>query len=1026
MPGRQTDPALPADESAQVSDTAATPARSLSLAIVSGNSQAAEHLWSALGSQLERKGKLTVVRGEPERADAALYLIRGEDICDRNSAQRTVGNIRRSPAQIKLAVESPQEGNSLPDQSPLFHQVLASLDMDKSAFLVGLPDRQKLEKKSRKETPPQHDVILQLQAKAIAKILMSESATGESEEAESPSKRSLNRGNRQDEAQTVDGRAGLAGPGGKRKKERRRKGAIQTTDEASEQADSPRRSDGILRVATVAEVGVARSVVSALKEAFAGAAGEVVEASEDAKADLIVIVPEQFEIGTDKLSVKIFEVHAHRRSVKIFVSLPQIREGEEKAHQNLLRQAAAHDGIVVEPAGVDGGWLPEAATAIRNALAFEGLSGERAPNAGVPRAGISELAALAANPAELFAALILEGKSLPPSLRAPLDPGAMEAFVESKALLRSGRQRARERTPDAGIEDEIFKLDHPIDWTAQAATDKAQRNLLGLEFLSPVLSYWFVRANNSKGEDVAKIDSLLKQKSITASFLLNRAGEIIADFAAIDGARLRAPAWTDATAAARARAFMLFLLCAKIASKRRIKFNDAHCGPALSALLDTLEWLRHSDFRKPISLDAIEQDAFLATVAGPLAKTQYGAALICDTLESAKRYQFDPGLSSDGVWRGTFSDHCSVLSALAGLLRELQPRKIPNVGILADAIRRMGPFAAAMLKSDGQAPALDDNPPKSFSRSLTLARAVLRNAEKGDAAPRPVDESMEKLRAAGTHVFPASGYLVSHSERKPHPKSSQLVFHVFPETPAEDGIGGLSLFFGVGPTDLIIGGGASGRKVREDVREASRLDQGAHTSIRINGDSYDRIAALRGIALKGCWGGDDWAAAAAANCAYDEGQVTRTAIHLKKHNALIVVDELRTKAEADAEFEQFWHFGPQFSPHAEPLHFAAENDGALAIAFDGNDQIAIERGDASNPLGWTRDGSGEIVPNYYLRRSRRTGHGVMASLFRWACELHPVFINLSINGHTWTVRGKGADFDASFTFAEPNLVRSGS
>lgn len=1031
MPSHKTGAPLRSDEPDQLStaaegdrassDSAATPRHRLSISIVSGDREAAEALWTALGAQFEKKGKLSLVRAKEGDGDAAIYLVRGEDICDRNSAQRTVGTIRRAPARLKFAVEANDAPHASP--SPLFRQVLATLDADKSEFLIDLPDRQKLEKKSKKETSGSENPILQLQAKAIARILKSkEAAAGKLDGADDAPKEKTKRRNQSENRQPEPAPAEPKQE--RRKKKQRREEPSRDASDEGEQASDPMEAGAALKVAIIANAVAARSLMSALAAVLAEGGNGIVEADSDSRADLIVAVWERSGSTLNELSEQVSQVQTHRRTQRIFVP-SQAGSGDGEAGQEILRLAGAHGAVVVDLAEPNREWAEQAASAIGNFLASQGVGNHRpTPAHQAPRPEFFELAALADKPAALLAALSSDGKSLPRTLRAAPDLNAMEAFVESTALIRTGRRRARKSEPDE--EQEILHLELPIGWSMETESVEAKRCLLGLEFLAPVLSYWFLRATNSKDGDVAKIDRALKQKGVTASFLLNRAGEIIADFAGANPAHLPSQAWNTAVVASRARALVLFLLCAKIASQRRINFDDARCGPALLALLDALEWLRRPNWREPVSPEAIEREAFLVAVASPIGTTPYGSALISETLARLKRFQIEPGLFADGVWRGGFSDHCSVLSSLAEILSGLQAHKLSDANVLSDAIRRMGPFAAAMLKSDGCAPALDDNPSKSFARNLTQVRATLRSVDKPDAAASPGEEGAEPLRSAGTHVFPAAGYLISHSAKKPHPRSSQLVFHALAEASAASGIGGLSLSFAIGPTDLVVGGGVTTRKASETVREASRLDQAAHNSFRVNGKSYGRSTALGAIAFGQFWTGDDWAAAAASNRAYEDGGVTRTVVHLKKHNALIVIDELAAKTEDAAEFEQFWHLAPPFTPSQEPLCFASERNGALVVAVDGQDRPVVERGDESNPLGWTRDSEGEVVPNFYLRRSRGTVHGAMATLFRWMPEYRPVFVDLSVNGvGAWSVRARGAELDARFTFAENELVSVG-
>ena len=71
------------------------------------------------------------------------------------------------------------------------------------------------------------------------------------------------------------------------------------------------------------------------------------------------------------------------------------------------------------------------------------------------------------------------------------------------------------------------------------------------------------------------------------------------------------------------------------------------------------------------------------------------------------------------------------------------------------------------------------------------------------------------------------------------------------------------------------------------------LQQSADPSAQVLADVAEiRRAAERAAGLTRMWQGEGWAAASGFNHGYEDGRVIRTAIHLKRAHALIVVDRL--------------------------------------------------------------------------------------------------------------------------------------
>jgi hypothetical protein len=795
---------------------------------------------------------------------------------------------------------------------------------------------------------------------------------------------------------------------------------------------------------TIALVGLAPTLTDdlhlAVTKELARGGSESAIASGRSKADLIVVAPTA-DTGGDDLAQQVSEIPAHRHSVTAFIETRA--SGDGRAISDMARDRG---GVILDldtrfeqlgytrmlrPNGeLNPARLERIAAALRNLAVAKGIGNGLSPRFPSERPpDFLHAVASAKTPGELLETLSWDEKTLPRSLRSKFDLDKIEAFAASKLIRPRSRKPPSENLSAEDAPGEL-SLGSEIDWSMDLPDDNARESLLGLDFLSPALTYWFMRANGSKAEEVAEVDRRLKERGVTASFMLNRAGEIISSFQQ----RKSEPAfaWKDSVAWSRTRTLLLYLLCTKIAAKRRINFDQTRCAPAFQALLEAFEWLRHEDYRQVGSLEAIEQDMLLIAAALPLRNLPYGRRLIEQTLRDLERNQLDQGLGDDGVWKGSFQDHCSVLSSLANTLRALRDHKLPGGDPLADAIRKMGPFAAGMLKPDGRPIAIDQIPPKPQARMLAVARGALRSGEaekKTDTTP--ATETSDKPRSGGTHVYPQAGYLISHSGKVAGHKASQLVFHAFAGLVAREELGAISLAFAAGSADLVVGGGAATRKASEDVRKASHHDPAARNGFRVDGAGYDiaQSASPNAISFDGHWAAPDWAAARAINAAYQGAVAARTAIHLKKYCALIVFDELRAKAANPAEFEQFWHLGPQFTAHSASgplLHFTSDAPGVLNVAFDrdGNSDPAIDRGGPSNPLGWTAIASSEVVSNFYLCRRKKAAHAVMATLFHFASGPVPLSIEIGAEGiGAWGIQAQGPDFDARFTLKRDGVFR---
>lgn len=991
----------------------------LAVSITGSESRIVDALWQALDEQTGEKSKFSLVRVEAGLGDAAICIIRSQDLADPALA---LSDLDQDSARLKIAVEAGSGVDSDPGLKQRLDERLASASGQPSPVVIRLPDRQKLLKKSAGGGVDEH-LVLQLQAKALAKLLKSAamgSAPASADDVDAPRKNK--RSGRQTREKTK-----------KVPNEKRAKTGDGSRSGTSERKTSGRDAKKDGRV-TIALVGLVPTLTDdlhlAIKKELAGAGIAFAIASGRSKADMIVVAPTA-DAGSDDLAQQVSEIPAHRHSVTAFI---ETRAGDGRAISDMARDRGGaildlDTGFeqlgytrMLRPNGeLNPARLERIAAALRNLAVAKGIGSGLSPRFPSERPpDFLHAVASAKIPGELLETLSWDEKTLPRNLRSKFDLDKIEAFAASK-LIRPRSRKLRSENLSAEDAPGELSLGPEIDWSMDLPDDNARESLLGLDFLSPALTYWFMRANGSKAEEVAEVDRRLKERGVTASFMLNRAGEIISSFQQ----RRSEPAfaWKDSVAWSRTRTLLLFLLCTKIAAKRRINFDETRCAPAFQALLEAFEWLRHEDYRQVGSLEAIEQDMLLIAAALPLRSLPYGRRLIEQTLRDLERNQLDQGLRDDGVWKGSFQDHCSVLSSLANTLRALRDHKLPGGDRLADAIRKMGPFAAGMLKPDGRPMTIDQIPPKSQARMLAVARGALRSGEADKKADNPARETSDKPRSGGTHVYPQAGYLISHSGKVAGHKASQLVFHAFAGSVAREELGAISLAFAAGSVDLVVGGGAATRKSSEEVRKASHQDPAARNGFRVNGAGYDiaQSASPNAISFAGHWAAPDWAAARAVNAAYQGAVVARTAIHLKKYCALIVIDELRAKAANPAEFEQFWHLGPQFTAHSAGgplLHFTSDAPGVLNVALDrdGSSGPTIDRGGPSNPLGWTAIASSEVVSNFYLCRRKKSAHAVMATLFHFASGPVPISIEIGAEGiGAWGIQVQGPDFDARFT-----------
>ena len=596
--------------------------------------------------------------------------------------------------------------------------------------------------------------------------------------------------------------------------------------------------------------------------------------------------------------------------------------------------------------------------------------------------------AAAASPDEFLAKLRWSGAAPPKSMKTPFWPEDVEAFADSKIVF-----------------SEISAvLSMPVDWGMELPDRNAGYMLNGLDFLAAPLAYWYAKANNQTSERIAAIDAALKGRGTTPNLLLARATQIILDFLE-KHPRSSAPAvWDDRTLTKRVRVLALFILCCKSALKRKMKFNETACATVFGALLDHCEVLRADDFYKPCSVDGIEQDCTTIGIALALRGTEYGNLLLSDSLQRLKRLQIDPGLSAEGVWLGdSYGTHCAALAMLTGLFADFPPADAALIEPFTGAAKRMTAFAEAMLKSNGQPPAIDESKEKSYAERLSGVRKTIARA---GGKQTPTGKPQLRTRITDTYVFREAQYFISHSSQKVSPDSSLVVLHAAAPSMAREDPGGVTLVFAYGESNLLIR-----TEPAEDAAAAADEQAGFDPALR-NGYRIDGEGNLppegeagKSAAMVKSWRGPGWAAAKSFESNYDGASVGRTVVHLKAAHALIVVDELASDDGEAAVFEQFWNIAPEFAPPEvaeQPLRFLAAGKGCLTVSLAGVEPVSV--------------GSGQAGAR--IRCEAHLGRGLTAALFQWTDEPAPAALDIERDGAgDWVIVASGKDFSVRLSLA---------
>ncbi|HVU19193.1 MAG TPA: hypothetical protein VHE09_00555, partial [Rhizomicrobium sp.] len=559
-------------------------------------------------------------------------------------------------------------------------------------------------------------------------------------------------------------------------------------------------------------------------------------------------------------------------------------------------------------------------------------AGGRLPKYKVPRPApppppdLVEARALAATPREFLEQLTWNDAKAPRLLWTHASKESAEALMDRRLTLS---------------EDQTLDITVPVKWPDDASSRSETADLFGLEFLSGPLNYWYSKANGRESKKVAEVDAVLKARGATASQILSQAGAIIMDFVTTHPLSASI-AWEENAVSRRSRVLALYLLCCKMAIKRKIKFDESVCSEVILRLLDHVEVLRSDDFYTPCSFDGVQQDCLVTGLALVLRDTAYAKRLLAESLGRLLSCQLGPGLTADGVWRmGSFSDHCTLLSQFRTLLSDFDRDDVAMLEPIAGAAKKMTVFAEAMQKSDGSAPSFDDSRQKSFARKLTGTRRALAGAGFAKSAPQ---RKVVPPRMTDTYVFRDARYFVSHSTLKVIPESSLVVLHADPVSPARSDPGGVTLAFAYGATDLLVraepGEGASRRD------KAASFDPALRNGYRINGAGYVADAPLNpnGARIEKSWRGQGWAAARSMDETNPAGSIARTVIHLKAEHVLVVVDELAAASNQEATFEQHWHIAPGLAAPSsgQASHrFALSGGGGLTVAFGEQADVTI-------------------------------------------------------------------------------------
>jgi len=489
-------------------------------------------------------------------------------------------------------------------------------------------------------------------------------------------------------------------------------------------------------------------------------------------------------------------------------------------------------------------------------------------------------------------------------------------------------------------------------------------------------------------------------------------------------------AYFQGTICRRVRVILTFLLCCKKRAKRGFPIDGDDLKLAVQHLVQCFEMLRSDEVYPKAGNHGVRQDALFILAGLLLPQLDYGITLMDIGIGRLKRHQLGKALSPDGVWlENSFGYHCLIINVLTTLAADLRIAGGPESDFIHDALKRMLPFAEALIKFDGSSPLIGDTAPERHFPTIAAARQEIALAEDREATAAPIALA-EFRRDKSTSYFPKAGYFVSHTYREMSQHASSVIFFATLSTPKHKHSDDLSVLFNHGATDLLIDGGTFNKEISDTVRNAARFDPGTHNTFRVNSQGYPLrpVPGMSAAGLAGVWEEAGWAAARGYNQAYPDGRIERTVIHLKAHHAVIVLDRLFSKTSREVLFEQFWHVSPDFSDVQQrqgfsPV-FSSKRYGHLLCAFDAEGSaVSIESGSKENPIAWAMRPDKSIVPTPYVRRAITCHAGIAASLFQWSEVPGDMLVTFECkDAETVQLNAKGIAFTSRYQIAKNAVI----
>jgi hypothetical protein len=720
---------------------------------------------------------------------------------------------------------------------------------------------------------------------------------------------------------------------------------------------------------------------------------------------------------------RVREIGADRAPVKIFLQLPPHPihgvtladiDGKNRRIESMARRCGAH--LVIMSDLMRSGAARRLTRSGRpNALGYLSIAHviNRIVKTHLLREALPDSLAQTSHPPNADAvldAIAWSEPSLPESLEAVYSREMIQAFADGVVFFPSFPGWGR------------YKLADPIDWGMEGANWSWQSYFTGLEFVRPALAYWRDAAHGRANER-ERIAEMLKERGLTPNDLFFRASKIIAEFARANPPTKPANqrAYLQGTICRRVKALLAFLVCCGTARRMGLSIDREDLELAIKIFSDSMEILKDEDAYPSGGNHGVRQDALFVAAGLVMPGDPYARSLLELGTDRLRRLQLRLALSKDGVWKeNSFGYHCVVMNVLRMLASDLRRAGRQEAAMLHEALEKMETFVEALIRPDGYGPLLGDTAPRRYGFALEetkveLAAAGRTQAER--AATSPATRRMD------TYYFPDSGYFASHSSRALDENGSTAIFcATLSGRPKHKQSDDLSVIFARGSMDLLIDGGTFNKEISDTVRNCARYDPASHNSFRVNGAGYPLRApkGARRAGLAGFWRGEGWAAARGFNRAYEDGGVERTIIHLKRHHALIVLDELTSKSQKPARFDQFWHFAPglEAKDAGSSRHWVFSARGGLFLAgFDAEEApCALGKGGPDEPIAWTMlmDGGG-IAPTPYLRRTKELTAGRMASIFQWSNRSATIEIECApATGGTSEIRARGADLECAF------------